>query len=170
MKRLFIIVSLLILSTGVLFVPIFPVKEIGYRCFFTLFIADLKHGFYPFSFLTWRESCTVLFGIIAISLLVIRLFKENKKTVLLSTIGVCCNVLVLLIALLGGKTGLIATYIRYYVDYGFCFALHIISIVAMVILVLLPYIHLHRRPSKVEQLEQQVADLQKQVDELKDKD
>ena len=47
--------------------------------------------------------------------------------------------------------------------------LYITSVVLFVIYLLHKY-PIHRRPSKVQQLEQQVAELQKQVDELKSKE
>ncbi len=141
---------------------------IGWISAITCFISTAQIGwaFYPEYI---RETLLILFGILAITLLVVRIIKENFLTKCFASVGISMYVVMWLIALFAGFSSFETIYS--FLAQGtnvLWLILYFILLTVIAVLQLLQWLPPFRhRPTKSEQLEARIAELEQQVDELK---
>lgn len=147
-----------------------PTQLFEYRFVFKNFFGMLFSGTL-FSTFAWTVIDTWLFvlGCIAITALILRIFKNNIGIKLFAIISPILYVILWIIGLFstfGAHPKILNYLLMDGNNYILWLALYFAMFFAIVILAILQFIP-PRRPTKAERLQSQIDELQKQVDELK---
>lgn len=121
-----------------------------------------------FEIWTLRELLIILLGGATIILLIVHIIKDTKITKLLMTIGVGAYMILWIFAILVPFPN--RSSILFELSSGanvLLLILYFAMLIAIIVLTILQYHFLSRRPTKTERLQAQIDDMQKQIDELK---
>ena len=166
MKKIVYSTVQIILCISLLFLPIASISH-GYNSTIALFanvanekFSNIFRSDYIF------ETLLLLFAICILAFKVLFLIRPTKTTNLFSSSSIWIYVAMWILRLYipYGNTGRLS--LKQSLNYGnnkIWYALYIIILLALIVISILPLLSFRRRPSKVQQLEQRVAELEKQV-------